>query len=167
MNGTKLVVTKNLHISLNGHKVLDDINLEICDGEFIGIIGPNGAGKTTLLRAFLGLVKPTSGQVKVFGLDPERLGKKRDRIGYIPQTANFHDHLPLSVLDVELMGIVSPSLLGKPFSRLQREKARESLDMVGLLPLADKPFHELSGGQRQRVFLSRALCKDPVLLLLD
>jgi zinc transport system ATP-binding protein len=167
MDRTELIVTKDLHVNLNGHKVLEDINLKIYNGEFIGIIGPNGAGKTTLLRTFLGLLRPTSGEVKVFGMNPERLGKKRDEIGYIPQSTSFRRHLPLATLDIVLMGIVSPTNLGKPFSRVQQERARESLEKVSLLSLEDKPFQELSGGQQQRAFLARALCKGPTLLLLD
>ncbi len=162
-----VIETRDLQVSLGGEQVLKDISLKIVAGEMVGVIGPNGAGKTTFLGVLLGLVKPVAGEVKVFGQNPTSLGKIRDRIGYMPQHLHYKRLFPLSVRDVVLMGAVSPTTLGRPFSRQQREETRECLFRVGLAELQDKPLAELSGGQRQRVFLARALIKKPHLLLLD
>lgn len=167
MSSHPVVETKDINLSWNGHKILENINIKISAGEMVGVIGPNGAGKTTLLRIILGLIKPTRGEVRIFGFPPEKLGKLRDKIGYMPQRPLFKNFFPLSTLDVVTMGGFTRSFLGKPRSRLQREKARSSLEKVGLLSLESKPFAELSGGQQQRAFLARALCKDPLLLILD
>ncbi len=167
MRALPIIETCDLQVCLGGEYVLKDINIKIAAGEMIGVIGPNGAGKTTFLRVLLGLVKPTAGQVKIFGQSPAALGKIRDKIGYMPQHLHYERHFPLSVRDVVLMGAVSSTMLGRVFSRLQREEARQCLSRVGLAELQDKPLAELSGGQQQRVFLARALIKKPHLLLLD
>ncbi|NLX90059.1 MAG: ABC transporter ATP-binding protein [Firmicutes bacterium] len=167
MLSSPVVETINMNVILGKHRVLEDINLVIESGEMVGIIGPNGAGKTTLMRVLLGLLKPTSGQVKLFGASPDRMGKKRDRVGYMPQSPVFSRHFPLSCLDVVTMGSFTATSLGRLFTGQMREKALRCLEMVGLLPLKNKPFAELSGGQQQRVLLARALVKDPLLLLLD
>ncbi|MGI6308945.1 MAG: metal ABC transporter ATP-binding protein [Dethiobacteria bacterium] len=167
MRSLPVVETRGLSVYLGGELVLKDINTEIAAGEMVGVIGPNGAGKTTFLRVLLGLVKPAAGEVKIFGHSPDTLGKIRDKIGYMPQRLLHDRHFPLSVRDVVMMGMVSSTTLGRSFSRLQQEKARQCLEKVGLLELQDKLFAELSGGQQQRVFLARALSKKPDLLLLD
>jgi zinc transport system ATP-binding protein len=167
MTSPAVIETHELNVFLEGHHILEDINISVTSGEMAGIIGPNGAGKTTLLRLLLGLIRPSAGQVKIFGRPPEMLGGMRDQIGYIPQRPVFDWHFPVSTLDVVLMGMVTSTSLGRPFSRLQREKALHSLEMVGLSDIQDKPFTGLSGGQQQRAFLARAICKEPRLLLLD
>jgi zinc transport system ATP-binding protein len=133
----------------------------------VGIIGPNGAGKTTLLRIFLGLLKPGSGYVDLFGRAPETLGQEREKVGYMPQRSVHKLNFPVSTLDVVLMGLVTSAVLGRGFTANQYEKARQSLAKVGLQELEKKPFSILSGGQQQRVFLARAIAKEPLLLLLD
>jgi len=167
MRGNPAVETENIYVRLGNNLVLEDINLIIKSGEMVGIIGPNGAGKTTLMRVLLGLLSPTSGQVKLFGLNPDKMREKRDLIGYMPQRPVFGRHFPLSCLDVVTMGAFTSTSLGRPFMGRQREKARRSLAKVGMLSLEHKPFAELSGGQQQRIFLARALVKEPRLLLLD
>lgn len=167
MSSAAVIEAIDLCFFKEGQKILENITFQIRRGELAGIIGPNGAGKTTLLRLLLGLVKPTSGRALIFGVPPEKLGKLREKIGYMPQRPHFDRLFPLSVLDVVAMGGFTRSFLGKPFARGQREKARLSLEKVGLLFLENKPFADLSGGQQQRAFLARALLKDPEILLLD
>lgn len=167
MLSNPVVEAINVNVKMGKHQVLEGINLVIEPGEMVGIIGPNGAGKTTLMRVLLGLLKPTSGQVKLFGMSPGRMGKKRDYVGYMPQSPVFSRHFPLSCLDVVAMGSFTATAMGRPFTGQKREKALRCLERVGLLSLKNKPFAELSGGQQQRVFLARALVKEPLLLLLD
>ena len=162
-----VIRTSNLSYRLGDHVILDKIDMEVHPGEFIGIIGPNGAGKTTLLRLLLGLIRPTGGEVAVLGTPPSALGIKREFIGYMPQRPQVSRHFPLSVLDVVAMGLATAASLGKPLRREQYEKARESLQKVGMLAAEHLPFAGLSGGQQQLVFLARALVKKPALLFLD
>ncbi len=162
-----VIRTTNLSYRLGGSIILEKINLAVQPGEFVGIIGPNGAGKTTLLRLLLGLARPTGGEVAVLGAPPSSLGPKRDLIGYMPQRPQVSRDFPLSVLDVVTMGLATAAALGKPLRRTEREKARESLQKVGMLATEQLPFARLSGGQQQLVFLARALVKRPVLLFLD
>lgn len=167
MQSLSVVETRGLSVYLGGEQILSEINTEVAAGEMVGVIGPNGAGKTTFLRVLLGLVKPSAGEVKIFGYSPDKLGRIRNKIGYLPQRHLHDQHFPLSVRDVVMTGLVSPGSLGCFFSRLQREKARQCLEKVGLSGLQNKYFAELSGGQQQRTFLARALVKEPDLLLLD
>ncbi len=167
MPGNPVVEVKDIGVVLGKNRILEDISFSIDSGEMVGIIGPNGAGKTTLMRVLLGLLKPTSGQVRLFGLAHEKMGKRRDQIGYMPQRPVFSRHFPLSCLDVVAMGSFTATAMGRPFIGIQRGKARRCLEKVGLLSLENKPFAELSGGQQQRIFLARALIKEPLLLFLD
>jgi len=167
MSGNLAVETESLFIKFGYNLVLEDVSLSIKSGEMAGIIGPNGAGKTTLMKIMLGLIKPTSGMVRILGSSPDKMGKKRDLIGYMPQRPTFEHYFPLSCLDVVTMGAFTASSLGRPSIRRQQDKARRSLEKVGMLSLEQKPFSELSGGEQQRIFLARALVKEPRLLFLD
>ncbi|MAS95558.1 MAG: ABC transporter [Verrucomicrobiales bacterium] len=143
--------------------VLDDVNASIKVGESLCIIGPNGGGKSTLLRIILGLLDPTSGEVRVFGKSPKAARKD---MGYVPQSIRFDPLFPISALEIVLMGRLDRLRLGG-YSRDCRAKARDALEMVGLADVASKPFADLSGGQRQRVLIARALASQPKVLLLD
>ena len=167
MNHSALIVAREVSATLDGVTVLEQINMEVFPGEMVGIIGPNGAGKTTLLRLMLGLVETYRGSIKVLGRTPKQLGDKREYLGYLPQRPHVTLQFPLSVLDVVAMGLVTPGKLGRFLGRCCQKVARECLEKVGLLSLADRPFSQLSGGEKQRVFLARALVKDPSILLLD
>ncbi len=165
--GGAIIYTSNLSVKLEGHTVLENIDMQVEQGEVVSIIGPNGAGKTTLLRLFLGLVVYGKGTVEVLGRPPRRMKEKREKVGYMPQRPEVSPDVPLSVLDVVTMGMVTSSLIGAPLKYSHRQRACDSLKRVGLIEVKDRPFHTLSGGQKQRVFLARALCKNPALLLLD
>lgn len=167
MNKEPVIETRDLYLVINGKKILEQISLKIYPAEIVGIIGPNGAGKTTLLRIFLGLMKPTFGSVKIFGRNSHELGEKIEEVGYMPQRPAAAFNFPFSVFDVAAMGEVTRGKLGRPFTKAQEDKVRDSLDKVGVLHLENEPFAQLSGGEQQRVFLARAICKKPSVLLLD
>ena len=99
-----LIVCDRLCVELGGAKVLDGLSLSVHEGDFLAVLGPNGGGKTTLLKAMLGLVKPSSGKVKVFGKEP---GHSAGRIGYVPQRLDFDRAFPISAMEVALMGRLS------------------------------------------------------------
>ncbi len=138
--------------------VLREVNLCLSVGEFWGFVGPNGSGKTTLVRALMGLLKPKKGQI---------LWHRQARIGYVPQREALDNLLPLTVMDIVLMGRIRRSGFLHRFSAEDREKALEALEMVGIADFAHRAYRDLSGGQKQRVLLARALAIEPEVLLLD
>jgi zinc transport system ATP-binding protein len=146
---------------------LEEISFRVARGEFVAIIGPNGSGKTTLVKTILGLVKPASGAVRLFGKLPEQLNGEWKRVGYVPQFAQIDARFPIHVLDVVLMGRYGRLGLIRRPGRRDQEAARWALEQVGIADLAGRPIGRLSGGQRQRVLVARALANEPELLLLD
>jgi zinc transport system ATP-binding protein len=146
---------------------LEAVTFKVAPGEFVALIGPNGSGKTTLIKTILGLVKPASGTVRLFGKPPVQLDGDWKRVGYVPQLAQVDPRFPIRALDVVLMGRYGRlGLLRRPGPR-DREAARRALEQVGIADLARRPIGRLSGGQRQRVLVARALANEPELLLLD
>ena len=159
---------ENLRVVLKGNLVLDEISLTMEKAAFLALIGPNGGGKTTLLKVILGLIQPLSGEIRVFGLKPSQVNKKiAGIIGYVSQTPLFDPAFPVSALDVVLMGNYRKIGLGRRASKTDRQKAMESLRLVGMDSLANRPIGQMSGGQQQRVFIARSLITQPRLLLLD
>ncbi len=163
MATASVITLAHVRFGYNGATVLDDVSLEIPAGDFVCLIGPNGGGKTTLLKLLVGLLKPESGEIRLFGRAP---AEARARIGYLPQRSELDRQFPASVLDVVLMGRLDSRLLG-PYRPRDRRAALAALEEVEMGGLAGRSFAELSGGQRQRVLIARALCGEPQLLLLD
>ncbi|MBN2031856.1 MAG: metal ABC transporter ATP-binding protein [Deltaproteobacteria bacterium] len=159
-----VVEMRGVFFSYNGCEVLQDVNFDVHQGDFIAVIGPNGGGKTTLLRLMLGLIKPDRGSVRVLGMPAQ---KASHRIGYVPQEVQSNRSFPITSLDVVLMGKLEP---GRRFSRRSgrdREEAMEALERMDMAAFAGRRIDELSGGQRQRVYIARAMVTKPALLLLD
>lgn len=144
---------------------IENICLDVADGDYLGIIGPNGGGKSTLLKSILGLVPAAHGTVRVYGNAP---GKNKTLVGYVPQFAALDIKFPVTLLEVVLTGRLKQGL--SPFfkfSRNDRETAHELLEKVGIAALADRQISELSGGEFQKMLIARALAVNPKLLLLD
>jgi zinc transport system ATP-binding protein len=160
------VEIRTLQVTVNRESILEEVNLEIREGTFLGLIGPNGGGKTTLLKTILGLVKPDRGEVRVFGLPPDDR-RNRGHIGYLPQRAYADLTFPVSAFDVVLMGRYSRIGIWRRSTADDRRRAMETLASVGMDHLRDRPIGHLSGGEQQRVFIARALASEPRLLLLD
>jgi len=154
----------NVHASIKGKLVLEDINLSLTENEFLGVIGPNGAGKTTLLKVLVGLIKPDSGTVLVAGKSIE---KSKREVGYVPQFNTFDNQYPISVYEVVRMGLLSGLGLLKFGDKKHSEKITKALTQVGLQDFLERNINELSGGEIQRVLIARALVNSPKLLLLD
>lgn len=148
--------------------VLEDITFAIEVGDYVGLLGPNGGGKTTALKLMLGLLKPTQGAVKVFGLDISEARQERAHIGYVPQRVSQAEaNFPLTVYEAVSSG--RTALLGM-FKSLGAEDKRiidEAIQVSGLEGLTSRRLSELSGGQRQRVYIARALAGKPQVLVLD
>jgi zinc transport system ATP-binding protein len=164
MNELETVRLKDIRVSYGDIPVLEDITLSIFQHDFLGIIGPNGGGKSTLLKVILGLVKPDSGSVSVFGKPPEQA---RNRIGYVSQHYAFDRDFPASVRDVVMMGLYGKTGLFRRYNREDKTAVEKALERVEMLAHRGKQIGRLSGGQQQRVFIARALVAEPKLLLLD
>jgi zinc transport system ATP-binding protein len=164
MNEPEIVKLQNIRVSYGSVLALEDVTLSIFQHDFLGIIGPNGGGKSTLLKVLLGLIKPDSGSVSVFGKTPEQA---RSRIGYVSQRPVFDHDFPASVWDVALMGRYGKAGLLRRYNRKDKVAVEKALVRVGMEDYQDKQIGRLSGGQQQRVFVARALVSEPELLLLD
>lgn len=159
-----IVEIEGVSFAYNGQTVLQDVNLEIRQENFIAMIGPNGGGKTTLLKLMLGLLEPAEGSIRVMG---KSTGKASHHIGYVPQDVHINRNFPITAIDVVLMGKLEPKKRLTRGSRQVRREALEALERMEMAAHADSKVGELSGGQRQRVFIARALVTQPQLLLLD
>lgn len=164
MTGANPVSIEDLQVRLDGRTVLEEVFLEVEEGDFLGLIGPNGGGKTTLLKAILGLIKPSRGRVLVFGMNPEAA---RTRVGYLPQKSLFDQKFPVSSIEVVMMGRYGRKGLFGRYCAEDKDAALAALAAVGMEEQADREIGALSGGQQQRIFVARALVSEPDLLLLD
>ena len=151
-----LVSARYLAAGYNGRLALQEVSFALEPGQRLAVLGPNGGGKTTLLRALLGELAPRQGRLTV-----------NARCAIVPQTERSRLDYPVSALDVALMGALPGLAWWRRPGRLERGRAREALDAVGLKQLAGETFGELSGGQRQRVLIARGLVQEAGLLLLD
>lgn len=161
---TPAIAVNDLTVAYREKPVLWDIDLQIQAGTLMGIIGPNGAGKSTLIKAILGLVKPASGEVKIFG---KSYAEQRRLVGYVPQRGSVDWDFPTSVLDVVMMGLYGKLGWARRPGKRERELALDSLEKVGMASFASRQISQLSGGQQQRAFLARALVQDAAVYLMD
>lgn len=158
----------------NGFKALNNINLEIPNGQFVAIIGLSGSGKSTLLRCINRLIDPTEGRIVWNGLDitaatDDELRQIRRRMGMIFQQFNLvkRSSVLTNVLSGRL-GYLNPVYsLANYFPSKEKDRAMAALKRVGIQGQAYKRASELSGGQQQRVGIARALMQDPELMLAD
>jgi zinc transport system ATP-binding protein len=157
------IVVDNVNFSYDSIPVLEGVSFVIDSGDFTIMVGPNGGGKTTLLKLILGLLKPRSGSIRVFGKPPENA---RHAIGYMPQYQLFDPRFPVTVEDVVLMGLLKEGRFGL-YSKGDRTVAALVLEEIGMAEYGKRSFSVLSGGQRQRALLARALVGNPEILLLD
>lgn len=155
---------EDLTVAYRNAPVLWDIDLDVPPGVMCAVVGPNGAGKSTLLKAALGLVQPTAGHVRFFGL---RYAKARSRVGYVPQRSTVDWDFPATALDVVEMGLYGRLGWFRRPGRAARAQALAALASVEMADFAGRPIADLSGGQQQRVFIARALVQDPDLYILD
>jgi len=141
-----------------GYRAVSSIDLSVRPGEFIAIVGPTGCGKSTLLNASAGLLKPSDGEVTIFGTPLQGLNR---RAGYLFQQdalMPWKTALQNVAVALEPQGVAAAAA---------REKARAWLGRVGLAAFVDRYPHMLSGGQRKRVALAQMLIRDPEILLMD
>jgi zinc transport system ATP-binding protein len=149
-----------------GRNVIDRLDLTILQRDFVGLIGSNGAGKTTLLKLIVGLLKPSSGHIRLFG-QPISEFNGWDRIGYVPQKNTLNPLFPATVKEIVMSGLYGKNRMLKRITSADQIKCKEALHAMGIEDLADNRIGRLSGGQQQRVFLARSLINNPELLILD
>ena len=146
--------------------VLKDINLEIVDGEVVGLIGPSGSGKSTLIRCINYLEEPTSGNIYINDKNVAKLGKEIDNIRQQIGMVFQHFHLfPHKTVFENIT--LAPILTGKSTKKEAEEKAIELLKTMNLLEKKDVYPDALSGGQKQRIAIARSLAMDPEVMLFD
>ena len=147
--------------------LLDGIELDVGDGELVGLIGPNGSGKTSLLRCAYRFQRPSAGRIELHG-EPLWQQSSRwcaQRVAVVLQ--EFPQDFGLSVREVAAMGRTPHKGLFDGDDHEDRRLIDQALARLGLTALAQKPFARLSGGEKQRVLLARALVQQPHLLILD
>lgn len=156
MNPFPAIEVRNLDFSYEKTPVLSNVNFSVNQGDFLAIIGPNGGGKSTLMKLIVGLLKPSAGEVRVFG---EKVPSKKVSLGYVPQNTNGNLEFPITVEETVATGL--------PHFRPDPPKVRELLETVRMKAFSKRRLGELSGGERQRVLIARALASEPQILFLD
>ena len=162
----KLVSLKNISFAYpNGPTLLDQLNFDLYSGEQVGIIGPNGSGKTTLAHIIMGLIKPLSGQIEIFGQEingEKDFQKIRPRIGFVFQNADDQLIYPTVLEDVAF----GPLNLGYSPDKA-KELARATLARLGLSAFEQRLTHHLSGGEKKLVSIATVLVMQPEALIFD
>lgn len=167
MDNNHIIKFQDVHKSFAGLKVLQGLNLSINQGETLVVMGPSGSGKSVLLKHIIGVLKPDSGNIKVFGEDvptmnADRLHELRKRIGYVFQLSALFDSMTVGQnvgISLTMHTKLSRSEIGIKIS--------ESLDRVGLPEIENRNPEELSGGMKKRVAIARAIASNPSILLYD
>jgi len=160
-------IGKVYHLGKTRVRALQDIDLEVQEGDFLAVAGPSGSGKTTLLNLIGCLDKPTSGSIEITGQDISSMNgnqladMRNEKIGFIFQTFNL-----IPVLTA-YENVEFPLVLGNYSSHVRKTKIMQVLEDVGISDKAEHRPEELSGGERQRVAIARALVKDPEIILAD
>ncbi|MED3646530.1 ABC transporter ATP-binding protein [Halalkalibacterium halodurans] len=156
---TKVITTRNLTKTFQGKEIISNLNLHVNKGEIYGFLGPNGAGKTTVMKMLMNLVKPSAGEIELFG---QRLTSQSyemlKRIGSMIEFPIFYEKLSAREnleLHCEYMGYYKPSAI------------EEALEMVKLQLTGSKAVKDFSLGMKQRLGIARAICTKPELLILD
>ena len=160
-----MITVKNAAFSYDGrNELFSDLSFSLAAGEVLTILGRNGIGKTTFLRCLLGILPWTRGECLVDGQRPDPAAVS-DVIGYVPQS--HAPAFPYTVFEMVMMGRARRIGLFRTPAAADRARVAELLDLVGVLPLAERAATELSGGQLQMVYIARALAVEPKLMILD
>ena len=158
-----------VQVRRRGRLTLDVDALKVEQGSFVGVAGPNGSGKSTLLACIAGLLRRTAGRLAILG--DEALAhpslRMRQKVALVTQMAAADPRLPITVLESVLVGTYSRLGLFRRPGREERRLAMETLELLGIVALADRPLGQCSGGEMQRTAIARALVRQPALLLLD
>ena len=160
-----MIVAENVHMRFSTRlfkrkvHALQGMTLEVHDGDFFALVGQNGAGKSTAMYCFLGLLRPSSGEVKVMGRTPELGSSLYEGIAYLPEEPHYHLYLT-----VQEATRYYTSLYGR---RVPDKQINDALDRLGLMQFKDLPLSKCSKGMKQKVGIAQCLIHEPRLLFLD
>lgn len=153
-------------VNLGGRPVLQQVDLDVAEGEFVALLGTNGSGKSTLVRAAIGLVPMAAGTVELFG-KPLAKFSAWERLGYVPQRSTATSGVPSTVHEVVMSGRLAHRRIFSRRSAADLEAVCEAVERVGLIDRLRDSVNDLSGGQQQRVHIARALATRADLLVMD
>ncbi len=156
-----ILSVKNLSLGYNNSEVIRNLSFSINEGDFLLIVGSNGAGKSTLIKGIIGELKPKKGKIEFAG------GLAPKFIGFLPQESGLDPDFPATVFEIVMSG--SLNRLGHKlfYSKTEKSRAKEKMELLKISDLKSKSFAELSGGQKQKVLLARSLVASEKLLILD
>ena len=162
MDSSALVINNLTKTYSNGLKALHGINLEIPHGDFFALLGPNGAGKSTTIGIITSLIKKTSGEIKIYGIDIDKdFVKAKTHIGLVPQEINFNTFEPISEIITNQAGYYGVT------REIALPESEKLLKKLNLWDKRDQYSRNLSGGMQRRLMVARALIHKPKLLILD
>ena len=161
MDNSVIVSLRDIVVEFDGQRILDGLNLDIHDKEFVTLLGPSGCGKTTTLRLIAGFLEPNAGQVLLKGQDITGVPPYKRPVNTVFQKYALFPHL--NVFENVAFGL----RLKKMDEETIRRKVRNMLEVVGLKGFERRSISQMSGGQQQRVAIARSLVNEPEILLLD
>lgn len=154
-----MITTQNLTKVFGSFKALDDLNLDVGENEIFGFLGPNGSGKTTTINLLMGMLQPTSGSIRIAGIDVLKNPLEVKKIcGYMPEQAGFYDNLTARQNLLYFLEF---------YGSQDKEKVDNLIALVGLSDAMDKKVGEFSKGMKQRLSMAQALINDPQVVFLD
>jgi iron complex transport system ATP-binding protein len=162
-----IISLKNVSFSYGQQSVLEDIDLSVFPGDFIGIIGPNGSGKTTLLKLISGILKPQNGRIMLFNQDILMIPRKKIAriISVVPQES--HVAYNYKAKEIVFMGRIPHISQWQGETILDYQISQNAMKKTDSLCHAEKGIHQISGGEMQRIYIARALAQSPKILMLD
>jgi len=162
-----IILMRNINFSYEKEPVLQDIDLSVFRGEFVGIIGPNGSGKTTLLKLISGILRPQSGRIMLFNQDISMISRKKlaKIISVVPQES--YTTYNYKVKEIVFMGRIPYINQWQGETISDYRISRNAMEKTDSLCHAEKGIHQISGGEMQRVYIARALAQSPKILMLD
>ena len=164
---TPIVELQNVDVVRSGELVIQNANLTIQTGDYVGLVGPNGGGKTTLILSLLNFLPRAKGTIRLFGIDIDKFSAW-EKVAYISQTAtSFDTKFPLTVRELVSLGRIKKGNVARRFTSEDWQAVDDSITFMGLTDVAHKRIGQLSGGQKQRVFVAKALARNPEIIFLD
>ncbi len=163
----QLLSIQDLCFAYDKEIILDHVNAEIMEGDFVGVIGSNGTGKSTLIRLLLGQLRPVSGEITILGT-PVGQFREWPKIGYVPQVGgDAHREFPATAKEIVTLSEFSSIGFMRMPRRRHIDRAVRALETVEMGGYQNRQLSALSGGQFQRVMIAKALVNEPKLLILD